>query len=406
MSGRALRAVPDAATRGEPRDAQGWAGWLRGRLDPAWRAGEWDGAALLFTGDLDSARTAAWPCRTPGCPTATRRTSGRCDGCRRARVDSGLCWTDFDTAPPPRGTRPLRPGNCSVPGCEGDLHCAGLCFRHERAWGKDRTEPVTAFTARARPLARAAECRVAGCDRESIARRGLCRFHDQRLHRRGILAGDELAAWVAGERPRLGVHQFSLAGLPELARTELLYALQHRDQAPPPLDPTEVRILLARLGDAASLREADPQVVCESGGMQYNAGTRGLFRGLRRHLDRAWAQYAGADPFAGDVWQVALPGLPVNASRRWPATQGEIDFGVIEPAWLREIVKDWARSTRPCLQRLRETLRTCQAASHALITAGPADPASPGAGDFTRILAAISTQRRTDGDLTQLTTAT
>jgi len=116
VSGRALRAVPDDAARGEPRDARGWAGWLRDRLDPAWRAGEWDGGALLFTGDLDSARTAAWPCRTPGCPTATRRTSGRCDGCRRARVDSGLCWTDFDTAPPPRGTRPLRPGNCSVPG--------------------------------------------------------------------------------------------------------------------------------------------------------------------------------------------------------------------------------------------------------------------------------------------------
>src|SRR6266699_3375482 len=111
------------------------------------------------------------------------------------------------------------------------------------------------------------------------------------------------------------------------------------------------------------------------------------------------AQYAGADPFAGDVWQVALLDLPVNASRRWPATQGEIDFGVIEPAWLREIVKDWARSTRPYLQRLRETLRACQAASHALITAGPAGPASLGAGDFTRILDAISAQRRTDGDL-------
>ncbi|MGH7732788.1 MAG: hypothetical protein ACREOE_03565, partial [Gemmatimonadales bacterium] len=187
MSGRPLRAVPDTAStavRGEPRDAQGWAGWLRARLDPAWRAGEWDGATLLFTGDLDSARTAAWPCRTPRCPTATRRTSGRCDGCRRARVDSGLCWTDFDTAPPPRGIRPLHPGNCSVPGCEGDLHCSGLCFRHERAWGKDRAEPVTAFIARARPLSRAAQCRVAGCVREIVARRGLCRFHDQRLHRR------------------------------------------------------------------------------------------------------------------------------------------------------------------------------------------------------------------------------
>ena len=322
MSRRALRAAASADARQERLGEHEWLEWLRARLDPAWRAGEWDSEALLFTGDLGSARTAAWPCRTPGCTTATRRPSGRCDGCRRARVSAGLPWAEFDSAPPPRATRPLRRGRCAVPGCEGDLHCAGLCFRHERCWGKDRSEPVAMFIARARPLPRAAECRVAGCDRESIARRGLCRFHDQRLHRRGLLTGDDLAAWVISERPRIGVHQFSLAGLPELLRIELLYALQQRDQSPPPLDPTEVRILLARLGDAASLREADPQVVCESGGTQYNSGTRGLFRDLIRHLDRAWAGYCGADPFAGDVWQVALLDLRINASRRWPADPG------------------------------------------------------------------------------------
>jgi len=76
-----------------------------------------------------------------------------------------------------------------------------------------------------------------------------------------------------------------------------------------------------------------------------------------------------------------------------------IDFRVIELPWLREIVKDWARTTRPYLERLRETLRACQAASHALVTAGRAEPAGLGAGDFTRILDAISTQRRADGSL-------
>jgi integrase len=399
VSASALLAGASAGAGQERLGGQQWLLWLQARLDPAWRPGEWDGGALLFAGDLDSPRTAAWPCRTPGCPTGTRRPSGRCDGCRRARVDTGLPWADFDLAPPPRGTRPLRRGSCSVPGCEGDLHCSGLCFRHERAWGKNRTESVAAFIARARPLARAAECRVAGCDRESTGRRELCRFHDQRLLRRGLLAGDELAAWVTSERPRLGVHQFSLAGLPELLRAELLYALQQRDQAPPPLDPTEVRILLARLDGAASLRGIDMQVVCESGGTQYNAATRGLVRDLLRHLDQAWAQYAGVDPFAGDVWQAALLGLHVNSSRRWPAAEGVIDLRVIEPAWLREIVKDWARATRPYMQRLRETLRACQAASHVLVAAGRTDPASLGAGDFTRILDAITTSRRPDGSL-------
>jgi hypothetical protein len=175
---------------------------------------------------------------------------------------------------------------------------------------------------------------------------------------------------VAGERPRLGVHQFSLVGLPEGLRVELLYGLQQRDQAPPRLDPTEVRILLTRLGEAGSLRDADPQAVCESGGTVYDTATRGLFRDLRRHLDRAWAQYTSTDPFVGDVWQVALLDLRVNASRRWPATQGVVDFRVIEQPWLREVVKDWARATRPYLQRLRETLRACQIASPALTAAG------------------------------------
>jgi integrase len=277
-----------------------------------------------------------------------------------------------------------------------------LCFRHERRWNKNRGEPLAVFITRARPLTRAAKCRVAGCDRESIGARQLCRFHDNRLKRRhhiATLPSERLDAWVAGESPRLGVHQFSLAGLPDQLRIELLYGLQQRDQSPPPLDPTEVRILLGRLGDACSLRDADPRAVCESGGTVYNNSTRGLFRDLRRHLDRAWVHYCGVDAFTGDVWQVALLDLQVNPSRRWPATQGVVDFRVIEQPWLREVVKDWVRATRPYLQRLRETLRACQAASHALTAAGNPDPGCLGTGEFTRILDAISGQRRADGGL-------
>jgi integrase len=400
----ALRALGIGDSARERAGAPGWLDWLRAHLDRDWRATEWDHDALLFTGDLASDRTAAWPCRTPGCPTATRHHHGRCDGCRRARITiGGVSWEDFDAAPPPRGTRPLqRVGQCSVPGCESELHCCGLCSRHERAWRKAKPEPVEAFLTRARALPRRADCVVGGCAREQATRRGLCRFHAQRLRRRHDIAAPasgELAAWVAAERPRLAVHQFSLAGLPEPLVSEVLYALQRRDQAPPPLDPSQVRWLLARLGTVASLRDADPETVCESGGMQYNSAIRALFRDLRRHLERAWAQHADADPFTGDVWQVALLDLQSNASRRWPAIQGVVDFRPIQPPWLREIVKDWARSTRPYLQGLRQTLRACQAASHILTAAGRLDPASLGAGDFTHIVDAISGQQRADGTL-------
>jgi integrase len=391
-------------TVGGPRLSTGqrrWLDWLLSHLDPAWRPGEWDDVGWLFTGDLDNDRTAAWRCRTPGCPTATHRHHGRCDGCRRARVTVGVSWEEFDAAPARRPTRPLQPGTCAVSGCQGDLHCRGLCFRHERSW-RHIGEPVEVYLARAVPLARRGDCRVAGCGREHVTGRGLCWFHDNRLRRRHdvtVLSAEELAAWIAGQQPRQGVHQFCLAGLPELLRAELLYALQRRDQAPPPLDPTQVRILLARLAGSSSLREADPQAVCESGGVQYNSTTRGLFRDLRRHLDRAWAVHAGVDPFAGDVWQVALLDLHRNASRRWPAAKGVVDFRVIELVWLRDIVKDWARSTRPYLQRLQETLRACRAASTTLVAAGRVEATDLGAGDFTRVVDAMSRQQRADGTL-------
>ena len=62
-----------------------------------------------------------------------------------------------------------------------------------------------------------------------------------------------LAGWVAAAQPRLGGHQFCLAGLGELVGVEALYALQQRDLSLP-LDPMQVRILLT------------PEAVCESGG--------------------------------------------------------------------------------------------------------------------------------------------
>lgn len=182
-------------------------------------------------------------------------------------------------------------------------------------------------------------------------------------------------------------------------RLELLYALQRRDEAPPSLDPVQVRILISRLDRASSVRRADPEAVCESGGVQYNGTIKGLYRDLRRHLERAWTQYSGTDPYAGDVWHLELLDLQSNGSRRWPATEGTVDFAAIELRWLREVLKDWARSTRPYVQGLRQALRACKAASQTLVAAGRADPTTLGAGDFVLVEQAIAEQRRADGSL-------
>lgn len=403
MSPPALRLVPAGGAQRRP-DADagpGWLEWLMAHVDTAWRPREWDGALWLFTGDLDSDRTAAWPCRTPGCPTAARRHDGRCWSCQRALVGAGVPEEDFDRAPRRRPIRPMVPGVCSVAGCGGDLHCRGLCFRHEREWRRGDA-PVERFVAEAEPLERLEPCVVAGCGRERIGRRGLCWFHDHRLRRErpvGSLPDEDLAAWVAHEKPRLGAHQFSLARLGEPVRWELLYALQRRDQSPPPLGPLQVRILADRLEGIGSIRGADPEAICESGGQQQNSAVRGLFRDLRRHVERAWVASTGADPYAGDVWEVALLDLQSNGSRRWPATEGTIDFGVIELGWLRDVVKDWARDTRPYLQRLRQVLLACRVSSQTLVAGGRTHPASLGAGDFALVVRTISELRRADGSL-------
>ena len=57
---------------------------------------------------------------------------------------------------------------------------------------------------------------VGGGGRDSVERIGwcgLCGVHELRADRGGLVKGEDLAAWVISERPRIGVHQFSLAGL-------------------------------------------------------------------------------------------------------------------------------------------------------------------------------------------------
>lgn len=400
MTEAALRLVTGLSD--QPDVDPAWQEWLIGHIDPDWRSSEWDQSLWLFTGDLESARTAAWRCRTPGCPTPTGRHNGRCDSCRRERHESALSEEAFDLQPRQRGSRSITPGACTVERCEGEMLCRGLCFTHERAWRRTNLT-LEEFTARAQPLAQLDRCDVRGCRREQVSQRGLCQFHDLRLrrdHDLGSLTAEALDDWVSGQAPRLAAaHQFSMARLHELVRYELLYALQRRDEMPPPLDPVQIGILIKRLEGAGSIRRVEPAAVCETGGLQYNSIIRGIFRDLRRHVERGWVAHSGADLYAADVWEVGLLDLQPNGSRRWPARVGVIDFGDIQLTWLRRVAKDWASTTRPYVMVIREVVRACRVTSEVLEAAGRTDPTTLGAGDFVLVAKAMSLQRRADGSL-------
>ena len=388
-------------TGADPRSVTdaGWLEWLSAHIDAAWRPGEWDRSLWLFTGDLDSDRTAAWRCRTPGCPTPARGFNGRCASCRRSRSTAGVSEEEFDRAPRRRPTRPVARGGCTVPDCQGESHCRGLCFRHERAWRRAGGGPVEQFIAQARPLTRSQPCLVAGCGREHVTRRGLCHFHRNRLQRQRNSASMSQRSWPCGWPVRSPGSRPTSSRLPACpswcassCSTRCNAAMRH------PLRWTRCRFGSSSPPERGRLGSPRrPETVCGSGGLQYNAAVTGLFADLRRHLERAWTQYAGADPYAGDVWQVQLLDLQSNGSRRWPATKGTVDFGPIELRWLREVIKDWARNTRPYLQRVRQALRACRVASQTLVACGRIDPTSLGAGDFVLVEQAIVEQRRTDG---------
>ena len=299
---------------------------------PSWilRGGRANGTASLwlFTGDLDSDRTAAWPCRTPGCPTATRRHYGRCDvagGPARRPVSAGRSSTPRRRGAPPARCAdgaawcPAAGASCTCRACVSGMSGPGVRHGRPSRWrssppGPDRCRvPSRLPGRRLRPRATSPGAGCAGSTTIGCtAQRNPASMRTR--------------SWPRGSptrSPGLGVHQFSLAGLPELLRIEVLYALQQRDAVPPPLDPT------------AGPDPAGPP------GRGRIAPRRRPASGVRVRRHASTTRPPGAcsatcaviwtgpgpttpapTPIAGDVWQVALLDLQPNASRPWPATQG------------------------------------------------------------------------------------
>ncbi len=401
---RALRLVAASEMTGDEQiDDPSWLAWLRAQVDAMWRRGEWDHDHFLFTGDLDNDRTVGWRCRTPSCPAVTRRHGGRCDVCRRAQAKSGLLDDAFDRRPRRVPFFSFVLAGCAVAHCGREASSHGLCAAHGRAFLARHDENVSLdeFVAGAEPLQALEPCLVPVCPRQQTSRRGLCAFHANRCRREFATrpTPEQIATWAQRQAPRLGPHQFSLTTLSETVRYELLYCLEQRDALPPPLDPSQVRIVVTRLVGASSVRDIDLEAIGRRGGMQSNAAAKGLVRDLGRYVANAWNRYCGADPYAGDCWEVGPLGLFPNGSRRYPARDGVVDFGPIGQSWLREVAKAWARETRPYLQNLRQGIKACAQASAVLAADGSGDPSLLGAGEFARVLEALSGLRRQDGTL-------
>lgn len=242
--------------------------------------------------------------------------------------------------------------SCAVTGCERSRCCAQWCACHRKRWieaGRPAEQDFARMAAPA-PVGDHA-CDVAGC--EFPTPRRLCDAHKHthtRMHDKdaGLDVDGFLAALTAAER-RLVPH-YDFSALQEPLRSELRYAVQRR------LDDNRHAVDYRRvIGAVAFVQSLGVASLLDRDHDWWDARLRGRVPRARSvrlgAIEVAFVRYArvrlarlrdhayGVDPFAGDVWLIEQLGLPEFAYQ----PDKTISFAEINPQWLRELIKRWAR---------------------------------------------------------------
>ncbi|MET7717820.1 site-specific integrase [Streptomyces sp. NPDC005407] len=405
-----------AASGAEGIDLEAWRAWLGTAVEASWRSGEWDGQALLFTGDVDNPRTRAYSCKTLACSTVVH-TNSFCARCTKRMKATGESAEEFAASyVPPRlaaasGQDPTR---CAVQRagrrCGYPASARGLCIDHYNVWSahsgrRAHTDAELAEWAATSKVAieeLVPVCAVPGCVSAIAPRRILCAYH----HRARAAAarhceeGPDAASWAQDQIPFLLQHQFSLRPLDELMRLEFLYALQQRDARGAKLDTQCVRHMARTFTGMKSLLlidRADALALVERASNNTRAHVKEFFR----HAKAGYEQAMGRGPRDGEVWDAVSAKLMSRYSRSGVRyNQGTIDFTKIAQPWLRHATLEWARVTDPDTFELRRTLDSCVRASMALQTrrGGGHDPAVLTFADMDAVVEAFKDARKPNGE--------
>lgn len=411
MSASLARVLSIAGTEGHDFDA--WAAWLQTQLVSDWRRDEWDGENWLFTGDVDNPDTVAWRCLTAACRVMSKVRNRRCKSCQRAFEASGMSEDEFHaTFVPVTNRRYTEVGRCTVTRdgvrCKRELHASGLCRAHTSSWvAASRTNKVLFqgtleewIRTAAMPHEVLASCRVGGCDLQGSRGSGLCRIHGRRWKEYSEgRHGTRFIEWVEREPPYLATHQFSLAPLGPVARLEMLYVLQQREARRQKVEPSTIRPVVQRLAPADSVLTADPELLDPS--FWRAPGNSALMREVVWAIERAHERFQGIEPTDKLVWDMTAVGHPSKYRKDGPpgVRSSKVDFAEIRQVWLREVVMEWARSTRPESGRFRHHFTACVVASKALgrLPGGGMEPADQQFAQMTAVVQAFRVLTKQDG---------
>ena len=196
---------------------------------------------------------------------------------------------------------------------------------------------------------------------------------------------------------------FSLIGLPEVIRLEILVSIQTEDRAGYLVDPPAIWRLLPGIppGTTSLLEpgfEKEFMKLNRASGTSRSAMVRRMFVTLK-HLR---SRFENIDPTDGDVWDSYLAELPTvrqirgtykgtNADK-FLSKRHSIDFTPIRQVWLRELAKTWARDIRPDVTLVRDAVKGFTALSDVVsLREDGADPTTAGGLDIDRAVLAITT---------------
>lgn len=335
---------------GQPGRPASWEGLLREAVRPEFRVEIYlpePGDPVLF----------GPTCAVAGCDA---RGLLRGDGIRGHFCQAHAAMWRRDGSPPQdewaqedarslRRALPVSP--CTAVGCRRSAHTQGLCHPHHSHWRRAGRPPRETFVADA-PATRIGVdgCGVPGCAFPAIVGKELCDAHNKgyrwlRWHHADVDL-DRYLEHLQTRRER-GRPRFELRGVGPIVALELGYGLQCRKDARGAAITPLIFSQVIRW-----LRERPVDSLLIGSDAAWAKATEERFTAACRANPLAWIRYCRRvlgrlrdERHEGEVWDWdTWPTDRIDPDGRYahqPAKR--IYFADIEPEWLRQLVKRWAR---------------------------------------------------------------
>jgi integrase len=282
-------------------------------------------------------------CGLPSCQSAVRRI-------RRGLCEIHWRWWKQDGGPPleqwigegeQRLVAQRAVPECAVSGCRRGTRRYQLCIRHQYQWMRADRPPMaqwlTTVSWTPTPTGER-DCRYPGCARWTNGPTSqFCARHWCRWREAGRPDPD---AWIA-ELPQRLDPRVDLRGLPPALRLEVQFGLQARHD-----ERARITRIPAVISAVTQIRRAGVRSLLDWDDQQWRTHTRranaagcafqSFILDTCYHLRQLLIDDPWTHEYPRQVWDLKALGLDRGGLRH-------LDFGQVNPGWLRELVKRWAR---------------------------------------------------------------